>query len=160
MQTSRPSQDSAAEPLNFCLYHRKSISVFPTSEGCRRITHLMFASSLLIRFSSSSLALAFRMSAINCTNPRILALFPDEPRLKKPAAAELAMLKSWLSFPTHVDALQSAVAPKCPPPGYDRCESRGRSVPRRKTARLPGLTGRVAGRRGSQSEGFEETEGV
>jgi hypothetical protein len=54
--------------------------------------NLIFANSLLIRFSSNSLALAFRKSAINCTNPRIFELFPELPRLRKPAAAEDAML--------------------------------------------------------------------
>jgi hypothetical protein len=47
-------------------------------------TNLMFASSLLILFSSSSLALAFLRSAMNCTRPRILELFPEFPRLRKP----------------------------------------------------------------------------
>lgn len=54
--------------------------------------YLIFANSLLILFSSSSLALAFRRSAINCTNPRIFELFPEEPRLKKLLAAEVAMI--------------------------------------------------------------------
>ena len=61
------------------------------------ITNLILASSLLILFSSNSLALAFLKSAINCTNPRMFALFPDVPRLKKPAAAEVAMIGYWLS---------------------------------------------------------------
>ena len=52
----------------------------------------MFANSLLILFSSSSLALAFRRSAMNCTNPRMFELFPELPRLKKPAAADEAMM--------------------------------------------------------------------
>lgn len=55
--------------------------------------NLIFASSLLILFSSNSLARAFLRSAMNCTNPRILALFPEDPRLRKPAAAEEAILK-------------------------------------------------------------------
>lgn len=63
------------------------------------MTNLMFASSLLILFSSNSLALAFRRSAMNCTSPRMFALFPDVPRLKKPAAAEVAILKWLLSSP-------------------------------------------------------------
>ena len=54
----------------------------------------MFASSLLILFSSNSLALAFLKSAMNCTSPRMFALFPEDPRLKKPAAAEDAMMGS------------------------------------------------------------------
>ena len=44
----------------------------------------MFASSLLILFSSSSLALAFLRSAMNWTSPRILELFPEFPRPRKP----------------------------------------------------------------------------
>lgn len=48
----------------------------------------MFASSLLILFSSNSLALAFLKSAMNWTSPRMFALFPDEPRLKNPPAEE------------------------------------------------------------------------
>jgi hypothetical protein len=52
----------------------------------------MFASSLLIRFSSNSLARALRKSAINCTNPRMFELFPELPLLKKFEAAEEAMV--------------------------------------------------------------------
>jgi hypothetical protein len=51
----------------------------------------MFANSLLILFSSNSLALAFLKSAMNWTNPRMFALFPDEPRLKKPPV-DVAMI--------------------------------------------------------------------
>ena len=43
----------------------------------------MFANSLFILFSSSSLALAFLRSAINCTRPRMFELFPELPRLRK-----------------------------------------------------------------------------
>ncbi len=53
----------------------------------------MFASSLLILFSSKSLALAFLRSAMNCTSPRIELLFPAEDRPRKPAAAALASLE-------------------------------------------------------------------
>ena len=31
---------------------------------------------------------------MNCTNPRIFALFPEVPRPKKPAAAEDAMVEA------------------------------------------------------------------
>lgn len=47
----------------------------------------MLASSLLILFSSSSLALAFLRSAINCTNPRMLELLLVE-RPRKPLAED------------------------------------------------------------------------
>jgi hypothetical protein len=53
----------------------------------------MFANSLLILFSSNSLALAFLRSAINCTSPRIFELFPELPRLKKLVAPEDAIVK-------------------------------------------------------------------
>lgn len=47
----------------------------------------MFANSLLMRFSSSSRALAFLKSAMNCTRPRMFELLElDLPR--KPAAVE------------------------------------------------------------------------
>lgn len=46
---------------------------------------------------------------MNWTNPLMLALFPEVPRLRKPAAAEVAMLEycsvfpypslQWISFP-------------------------------------------------------------
>ena len=50
-------------------------------------TYLMLANSLLMRFSSSSRALAFRRSAMNCTNPRMFELLlVDRPR--KPLAVE------------------------------------------------------------------------
>jgi hypothetical protein len=58
------------------------------------VTNLIFANSLLILFSSSSLALAFLKSAINCTSPRIWELFPELARPKNPAAAEVAMLEA------------------------------------------------------------------
>jgi hypothetical protein len=58
----------------------------------RHFTDLMFANSLFILFSSNSLALAFLKSAINCTRPRMFELFPEFPRLRKPAAAEDAMV--------------------------------------------------------------------
>jgi hypothetical protein len=60
----------------------------------------MFANSLLILFSSSSLALAFLRSAINWTKPRMFALFPEDPRLRKPAAAEEAISQSRVAFYT------------------------------------------------------------
>jgi hypothetical protein len=66
-------------------------------------TNLIFANSLLIRFSSNSLALAFRKSAINCTNPRIFELFPELPRPRKPAAAEDAILDFPGRPPTATD---------------------------------------------------------
>lgn len=47
----------------------------------------MLASSLLMRFSSSSRARAFLKSAMNCTSPRILELLELE-RPRKPAAAD------------------------------------------------------------------------
>ena len=50
---------------------------------CRVITNLMFASSLLILFSSSSLALAFLRSAMNCTRPRMFELLLELPRPRK-----------------------------------------------------------------------------
>lgn len=53
-------------------------------------THRMLASSLLMRFSSSSRALAFLRSAMNCTSPRMLELLLLE-RPRKPPAAEDAM---------------------------------------------------------------------
>lgn len=47
----------------------------------------MLANSLLMRFSSSSRALAFLRSAMNCTRPRMFELLElDLPR--KPAAVE------------------------------------------------------------------------
>lgn len=55
----------------------------------------MFASSLFILFSSSSLALAFRRSAMNWTRPRMfeLVLLTDRPRKPAaPAATAEAML--------------------------------------------------------------------
>jgi hypothetical protein len=54
-------------------------------------TDLMFASSLLILFSSRSLALAFLRSAMNWTSPRIFELFPVVPRPKKFTAVEALM---------------------------------------------------------------------
>jgi len=65
-------------PLNFCLY------------GCQRkfskrqfqcAAYLMFASSLLILFSSSSLALAFLRSAMNCTSPSHPSAFAPFPTM-------------------------------------------------------------------------------
>lgn len=53
-----------------------------------KATDLMLASSLLIRFSSSSRALAFRKSAMNCTKPRIVELPLLFPRPKKLDPAE------------------------------------------------------------------------
>ncbi len=50
----------------------------------------MLASSLLIRFSSSSRALAFLKSAMNCTKPRILELLLLE-RPRKPPPVEEAI---------------------------------------------------------------------
>lgn len=44
----------------------------------------MLANSLFIRFSSSSLALAFLKSAIKDTNPRIAGTLPELFRLKRP----------------------------------------------------------------------------
>lgn len=55
-----------------------------------QVTHRMLASSLLMRFSSSSRALAFLRSAMNCTSPRMLELLLLE-RPRKPPAADDAM---------------------------------------------------------------------
>lgn len=53
-------------------------------------THRILASSLLMRFSSNSRALAFLRSAMNCTSPRMFELLLlDRPR--KPEEAEEAM---------------------------------------------------------------------
>lgn len=57
--------------------------------GANRI----FASSLLILFSSNSLALAFLKSAMKDTKPRMLPLF-ELPLPKNPVADEDAMMKS------------------------------------------------------------------
>lgn len=51
------------------------------------MAYRMLASSLLMRFSSSSLARAFLKSAMNWTSPRILELLEVE-RPRKPAAAD------------------------------------------------------------------------
>jgi hypothetical protein len=64
---------------------------------------------LLILFSSSSLALAFLKSAINCTNPRIFALFPMLPRPKNPAAAEDAMIEIGCCPPGKAQPVSYAV---------------------------------------------------
>jgi hypothetical protein len=56
----------------------------------------MFASSLLILFSSNSLALAFLRSAMNWTSPRILELFPELPRLRKPPDVDELMFALML----------------------------------------------------------------
>ena len=56
----------------------------------------MLASSLFILFSSSSLALAFRRSAINCTNPRIFELFPELPRLRKLVPVDAFDILKWV----------------------------------------------------------------
>ena len=80
-------------PLNFCLEVKTSQlkgNVYLLGQG----TNLILANSLLILFSSSSRALAFLRSAINCTNPRIFELFPELPRPKNPDAAEDAMMES------------------------------------------------------------------
>jgi hypothetical protein len=61
----------------------------------------MFASSLLILFSSSSLALAFLRSAMNCTSPRIF-VFPELPRPKKPPEVAALMAGSYSRAPRHV----------------------------------------------------------
>ena len=68
-------------PLNFCLEFTQvsSLSVLDSL----KVTNLILANSLLIRFSSSSRALAFRRSAMNCTNPRIVELPLLFPRPKK-----------------------------------------------------------------------------
>lgn len=57
-------------------------------------TDLMFASSLLIRFSSNSLALALRMSAINDTSPLywLVAGFLSPLSLEVPRQLETAPL--------------------------------------------------------------------
>jgi hypothetical protein len=60
-------------------------------------TYLMLASSLLILFSSSSLALAFLRSEMNCTSPRMLALLLDRP--KKPDPALFDILSGQLGSP-------------------------------------------------------------
>lgn len=60
------------------------------------MTNRIFASSLLILFSSKSRARAFLRSAMNWTRPRMLEL-PVVDRPRKPAAAEEAMLPCWES---------------------------------------------------------------
>jgi hypothetical protein len=62
-------------------------------DGNLSFAHRIFASSLLMRFSSSSRALAFLRSAMNCTKPRIFELLLLE-RPKKPAADEAIMTRS------------------------------------------------------------------
>lgn len=57
----------------------------------------IFASSLLMRFSSSSRALAFLRSAINCTRPRMFALLLLERPRKPPAAEEAIARRRWVS---------------------------------------------------------------
>lgn len=57
----------------------------------------MFASSLLMRFSSSSRALAFLRSAMNWTRPRMFELLElDLPR--KPAAVDAIVLIRFASY--------------------------------------------------------------
>jgi len=73
--------DSNYMPLNFCLEFTGSAH-YPHSVLVK-VTNLILANSLLIRFSSNSRALAFRKSAINCTNPRIVELPLLFPRPKK-----------------------------------------------------------------------------
>lgn len=51
------------------------------------MSHRIFASSLLMRFSSNSRALAFLKSAMNCTSPRMFELFELE-RPRNPAAVD------------------------------------------------------------------------
>ena len=59
------------------------------------VSYRMLASSLLMRFSSSSRARAFLMSAMNWTRPRMLELLLlDRPR--KPVVPEEAMVKSYV----------------------------------------------------------------
>jgi hypothetical protein len=70
----------------------------------------MFANSLLILFSSNSLALAFLKSAMNCTKPRMLDPFPEFPRLRKPAAAEDAIV----SCRSQSRSLSTSRFNKCP----------------------------------------------
>ncbi len=60
-------------------------------EGC---SYRMLASSLLILFSSSSRALAFLKSAMNCTKPRILELLLLE-RPRKPPPVEEAISEGF-----------------------------------------------------------------
>jgi len=75
-------------PLNFCLQNIVlSVILIYFEQNQATPTHLMLASSLLMRFSSSSRALAFLRSAMNCTNPRMFELLlVDRPR--KPPAVE------------------------------------------------------------------------
>jgi len=61
----------------------------------------MFASSLFILFSSSSLALAFLRSAMNCTSPRMFELLFELPRDKNPDAADPA-IPDLLEFMTAI----------------------------------------------------------
>ena len=56
----------------------------------------MFASSLLILFSSSSLARAFLRSAMNWTNPRMFELFPELPRLRKLLPVDAFDILKWV----------------------------------------------------------------
>ena len=63
----------------------------------------MLASSLLIRFSSSSRALAFLKSAMNCTKPRILELLLLERPRKPPPVEEAISEETKTPFRCPVD---------------------------------------------------------
>lgn len=75
---------SLALPLNFCLLTNISDSTAQNSP--RYTTYRILANSLLIRFSSSSRALALRRSAMNCTRPRMFELLLAERPRKLPVA--------------------------------------------------------------------------
>lgn len=105
--------------MNFCLLKDECQ---PCSHNCISCTNRIFASSLFILFSSSSLALAFLRSAMNCTNPRMFELFPELPRLRKldPAMFDISAEKwpFWMApFPTCYDVLYN----HWPLPGTFEC---------------------------------------
>lgn len=60
----------------------------------------MLANSLLIRFSSSSLALAFLKSAMNCTRPRMFELLlVERPRKPLPPDDMVAVVFGFVGVP-------------------------------------------------------------
>ena len=86
-------------PLNFCL--QKGQRKFPAPQ-CQTPTNLIFASSLLILFSSSSLALAFLRSAMNCTSPvhllAVILLHPVHLHLHLQSPVTLTVHFTHLSY--------------------------------------------------------------
>lgn len=76
--------------------------MFATRAASDRVrAHRILASSLLMRFSSSSRALAFLKSAINCTSPRMFELLLlDRPRKPEPVEEDMLGVStrdSWIS---------------------------------------------------------------